>query len=128
MGEPVARVAVETASPQLPRFVRIGMDIAKSLHADSAIQISAKPLLPFGRAEPTFVLPMVVDADGVVDTSLMHTGLDGDRRLKRACFVGLFESDREIKKIAIVEGDRHQSTPNVIGVESTDLVQLIERL
>lgn len=128
VGEPEAQVAAGSDPRQLPRFVRIGMEMATSQRSQKTVQVAAKPLLPFGRIEPTFILPTVVDSDGVIDTSLMHTGPDGEQRPQRACFVGLFEDDREIEKVAIVEGDRHQSSPSVVGVANTDLVELLERI
>jgi len=127
VGEPPAPVA-ETTPQQLPHFVRTGMSMAVSQHADSAAQIIARALLPFGRAEPVFMLPMVVDVDGVVDTSLMYTGLDGEQRMKRACFIALFENDQERQKLAIVEGADHASSPVVVDVADTELVNLIQSL
>lgn len=127
VGEPSAQIA-ETTPQQLPRFVRTGISMAIAQHSDTTTQLTAKPLLPFGRTEPVFLLPMVVDTDGVVDTSMMHTGLDGERRVKRACFIALFENDQEIKKLAITEGEDHQSGPAVVCVADTDLIVLIRSL
>jgi hypothetical protein len=128
VGEPEGQAATGSDSQNLPRFVRIGMGMATEKRTDSTTQVVAKPLLPFGRIEPTFMLPMVVDPDGVVDTTLMHTGLDGEQRSKRACFVGLFNGDCEVQKVAIVEGRCHQSLPAVVGVDNTELVPLLERI
>lgn len=127
-GEPETKVAVNTNAQQLPRFVRVGMETAVSQYSDSISRVFAKPLLPFGCAVPAFMLPLVVDSDGVVDMSVMHTGLDGEQRTRRACFVGLFDNDREIKKVAVVEGDRRQSAPTIVDVANTDRVQLLERI
>lgn len=122
--DPPPKIA-EIITEQLPHFVRVGLAMALKQCADRTVKITAKPLLLFGRTEPVFALPMVVDEDGVVDTSLMHTGADGVQRVKRACFVGLFEGEKETKKLAIIEGESHQSSPAVMGVQSTDIVELI---
>lgn len=127
IGEPSAEV-VNVPHQQLPRFVRTGMAMAISQHPRSSTQITAKPLLPFGRAEPAFMLPMVVDTEGVIDTSLMHIGLDGEQRLKRACFIALFENDKKVKKLVIIEGEEHQSSPIVFSVASTELMSLMQLL
>lgn len=124
---PSAQIA-EIAPEQLPHFVRTGVAMALKQCADRTAPITARPLLLFGRTEPIFVLPMVVDADGVVDTSLMHTGSDGTQRLRRACFVGLFEGEISTKKMAIIEGDRHQSLPLIVVVQGTGIIELIQRM
>ena len=126
-GAPRAKVA-EIADEQLPHFVRAGIVLALKQRPNRSTPACARPLLPSGRVEPVFMLPLVVDADGVVDTSLMYTGPDGAQRLKRICFIGIFEGERETKKLAILEGKNYRSSPVAIGVQSTDLIELIPLL
>lgn len=125
-GKPRAE-AVEIILGELPHFVRVGIALAMSLRTGGDEGVTVKLLLPFGRAEPVFSLPRVVDEDGVIDATTLYNEPDGSHREKRACFVGLFQDANE-KIVAVVEGWRIGEQPQVFAVPSATLEMLIATL
>lgn len=121
LGLPAARAVPE--NKKLPAFVTAGMAKART-KAERYQGIVAKPLQPFGETHPVFPLPMIVDEDGVVDSASLHREPDGHQRMRRACFVGLFNGETEIRKAVIIEGAQFDCLPLVKAVVSTDIADL----
>jgi hypothetical protein len=112
---------------KLPAFVKAGISEART-KAEYNRRIVARPLLPFGETNPVFPLPMIVDEDGVVDPVSLYTEPDGHQRMRRACFVGIFDIDSEITKIVIIEGAQLEHLPLVEEVSSTDIAELTTKI
>lgn len=127
LGEPHAK-ALNVAPQKLPYFVRAGMALAMSLQPGGGEGITATLLLPFGVVEPVFMLPLVVDEDGVVDAVTCYSEPDGSHRQKRACFVSLCMEAAEVTKIAVVEGCRVAEQPQVLEVTDISILSLLAKL
>ena len=116
----------EIASPdlKLPKFVVLGLASAMS-DADRRKGLVALPLVLHGETAAEFPLPMIVDEDGVVDTTLIFIEADGKQRMRRACFMGVFDSGQKIRNLAIFEGAGVSAMPHVKAVSGTDMAQLV---
>lgn len=117
--------AAEIASPdqKLPKFVVAGLHRVLS-DSDHIKRFVAFPLVIHGEKTPDFPLPMIVDEDGVVDATFFFTEPDGSKRMRRACFVGVFDGAREARKVVIFEGAGVSARPHLKGVFNTDLAKL----
>lgn len=117
--------AAEIASPdqKLPKFVVAGLRRVLS-DADHIKRFVAFPLVIHGEKTPDFPLPLIVDEDGVVDATFIFTEPDGSERMRRACFVGVFDGAREARKVVILEGAGVSARPHLKGVFNTDLAKL----
>lgn len=125
VGEPPPQVA---PAQKLPEFVIAGMAWAKSQLPNFGRGIEAKPLLRFGQTDPVFPLPLLVDEDGVVITVVMFTEPDGHLRLRRACFVGLFDGEKRVRTMAVTEGSHERSGPETWPVAETVVLDIVIKL
>ncbi len=125
LGSPTAQTVPE--NEKLPGFVTTGMAATRT-DAERRKGIVSKPLLPFGERHPVFPLPMIVDDDGVVDPASLFTEPDGHQRMRRACFVGLFDADMEIRKMVIIEGAQFDYLPLVKEITSTEVIDITTKI
>lgn len=125
LDKPAAQIA--PAEEKLPAFVTAGMAEARSA-AERRKGVEVKTLIPFGETHPVFSMPLIVDEDGAFDPVLLFTEPDGHRRLRRACIVGLFDAETEVRKMVIIEGAQHGYRPLVNEVHSTDIIEIVTEM
>lgn len=106
----------------LPHWVTQGIGMALAKLPQPTCDLKHKLLLLPGHSEPIFQLPLIVDEDGVVDVSQMHTQPDGHQRTRRACCVRLHQRDWMEKEFefGIIEGMKFSLPPLVVEVESRE--------
>jgi len=113
---------------QLPRWVRAGIYLAYARARTAGESLTHRLLIPPGENSSIIQLPMVVDEDGVVEMSSLFIDLDGHKRPRRACFVSLFDTQAELAKLVIVEGQRFDHMPCVREVVAPDIAEVIEKV
>lgn len=109
----------------LPWFVRMGLRQIAADPAYASASQATKIVAPTGTTHPVFSLPVVIDQDGVIDTTLLFTRADGGTRQRRGCFVELTESDRSQRLLVILEGCCPNLRPTVWPVNSTKIMVLL---
>jgi hypothetical protein len=117
--------APEKADPEekLPRFVQQGL---KQSLTRSEVQkgFITNPFKLCGEQSAVIPLPGIVDEDGVMDTAVFFMEPDGSQRMRRSCFIGVFDGQREVRKMAILEGKYLQDPSLTQTVRDADVILL----
>lgn len=114
-------------SAELPRFAKLGIEhFIKTLGPDE--QYEYRPLIKAGQTSVAFLLPLLVDSDGVIDERLRFTEPNGTHRQRMACYFWLYQQDRLKKAVAIVEGKSVRDYPAALELPRLDIVSLLNKL
>lgn len=116
---------VTSKDVSLPWFVRMGLkQIAVDPAYASANQV-AKIVTPIGGIHPVFSLPVVIDQDGVIDSTLLCIGADGHLRQRRGCFVEVLDSGNTKRFLAVVEEKIYSMSPMVRQIDRGEVAAVL---
>ncbi|MBM2886739.1 hypothetical protein JFK97_20320 [Chromobacterium phragmitis] len=116
VGEHVPPNEVALGETKLPGFVRAGIRLLQKKMMDGSGSSPHLVLLQMqGQPEAVFLLPLLVDEDGVVDSRVRWTAPDGRHRQRRAC---LIKGSHMPQAYVIIEGPALQTGPLVESVAS----------
>ncbi len=118
---------VETLG-QLPRWVRVGIDLVYAGAKKVGESPICKLLLPPGETSPSIQLPFIVDDDGVIDEAGLHEMPDGNMRTRQICFIGIYRSNQLLEKFLVAEPTDTFTQPDIYRVEEIDMVVAISVL
>ncbi len=113
---------------QLPRWVRVGIDLAYARVKREGERLTHKILIPPGENSPVVQLPIVIDEDGVVDESCLHQMPDGHRRTRQVCFTGIYKNDYLLDSFLVAEPIGNLTLSVVYQVNKVDLIAAINIL
>lgn len=108
-------------SPQLPRFVQLGLEKIAADRSCTPIGATIKIVCPIGKFEPVFSLPEVIDDDGVIESDLLFTTVDGRIRQRRGCFVEISVQKAKLCFWLILEGVTRYDKPTVLSVPKPEV-------
>lgn len=112
----------------LPWFVRMGLkQIAVDPAYVSANQVT-KIVAPTGMTNPVFSLPVLIDQDGVIDTTLLFIRADGGTRQRRGCLVDVTRSGHSRFLLVILEGGTQSDLPAVYPIDKAEIAPLLSSL
>ncbi len=115
----VGDIASKNAS--LPWFVRTGLKQIAANPAYASANLATKIVVPQGMTQPVFSLPVVVDEDGVIDTTLFISKRDGSTRQRQGCFVEITIPGQASCNLVIMEGISQSELPSVYQVAKTEV-------
>ncbi|MDE2585899.1 MAG: hypothetical protein KGN39_10915 [Betaproteobacteria bacterium] len=115
----------EPTDATLPWFVRAGLKQIAANPAYASANRIIKVVAPIGITRPVFSLPVVIDQDGVIDTTLLFTRADGSTRQRRGCFVEVTDSDQKQCYLAVLEGSMQKASPTIYPAGKAELPSIL---
>lgn len=109
----------------LPWFVRMGLKQIAADPAYASANQTTKIVAPTGMTHPVFSLPVVIDQDGVIDTTVLFARADGSTRQRRGCFVEVMNPAQIQYNLVILEGGASSESPQVHQVGRTEIADLV---
>ena len=119
--EQLAHGNIEAKNISLPWFVRMGLKQIAAHPPYAAANLAIKIVAPQGAMQPVFSLPLVIDADGVIDATQLFSKGEGSTRQRRGCFVEIAGPGQNSCYLAILEGSNQGNPPSVHQVDKTDI-------
>lgn len=107
----------------LPHFVSAGLRVLRE-GSNVGVDAQTRLVCPLGRNALVFSLPVVIDEDGEIASTLLFTAPDGRVRQRRACFVGL-GLDTAPRYMLLVEGQTRIDSPHVLPASDLTVLNAV---
>lgn len=119
----------EPCKLNLPGFVTLGIKMATAEVLAQSNEAFAKVICVPGYSEPVFLLPRLVDEDGVVDPVTDCNNGDKTIRQRRACFLRIEDVAGELFQfVVVIEAQKLAVPPIVKVVRKVELAEAVKAL
>ena len=126
IGEHAPSTEICINETKLPGFVRAGIRLLQKKMIDGTGASAPLVLLQMqGQPEAVFLLPLLVDEDGVIDHRILWTAPDGRHRQRRACIA---KGGHTPTTYVIIEGPAIQSEPLVESIVCSQIENILNVL
>lgn len=119
----------EPSKFKLPGFVTLGIKMAFAEVSTPSNEVFAKVVIAPGNSEPVFLLPRLVDEDGVVDPITDCSNADKTIRQRRACFLRIENMAGELFQfVVVIEAQKLAMPPIVKVMRKVELAEVVKVL